>query len=351
MSQPNSPGDRTADAIDCFTCLTDPEADPRLRARWTAWLGESAENRAAYQSVRETWSRPVPNDLWPSHEEIVSDTYDGDGPIPAQGRKTGAGGAEPTTPARAWPNAPPLAWVAASLFAAVVIIAGWQRLRSEDRQVPNTIAYQTGRGEIRRVALADGSSITLGPFTTINITETPSSRTARLDGGEALLSIVHDRARPFKLLANGGEIDDIGTTFGVKVKPDRVTVTVVDGVVSVSVENAAQPSQLVMLQHNRQVSFGRELDVAVDVDGRAETEWVRGRLAYVDQPLANVAADLTRYTTHDIVIADQAAGALRYTGTIEADAIDQWIAALTRVYPVSVERNGSRLILRSSQSK
>ena len=67
----------------------------------------------------------------------------------------------------------------------------------------------------------------------------------------------------------------------------------------------------------------------------------------MDQPLADVVADLTRYTTRDIVLGDSAVGALHYTGTVEPDAIDQWAAAMTRVFPVGVTRDGNRLVLRS----
>jgi ferric-dicitrate binding protein FerR (iron transport regulator) len=231
MSRPKDPGDRTADAIDCFMCLTDPEADPRARVRWAAWLGESVENRAAYQAVRETWSQPVPQDVWPSHDEIVGDTYDGEGPIPTQPRRRRL---DRRDSAAAGLKGPSLSLVAVSLLAAVVVIAGWQKFRPVGPRPPTATAYRTGRGEIRQVALADGSSIMLAPLSSISITETQSGRSARLDDGEALLSIAHDGKRPFKLLANGGEIDDIGTTFAVTVKPDRVIVTVVEGLVAVS---------------------------------------------------------------------------------------------------------------------
>jgi transmembrane sensor len=346
MSQPNEPGDRTADAIDCFQCLTDPDADPRLRARWAAWLGESDENRAAYHAVKDTWARPVPRDAWPTHEEILNDTYDGDAPIVTRPAARKSSDAHDGAKDRTSNLGPPLAWVAGALVIAVLIVGGWQRLQPGQSQ-PAAVAYRTGRGEIRPIQLTDGSTITLGPLSAVSVTETASRRSARLDSGEALLSIAHDPARPFTLSANGGEIADIGTTFGVSVKPDRVVVTVVDGVVSVTARGKNPSGPVVTLQHDRQVAFSQELGPTIDVDGHAETGWARGRLAYVDQPLADVVADLTRYTTRDIAIGDPAAGALHYTGTIEADAIEQWIVALTRVYPVAADRSGSRIILRS----
>ncbi len=346
MTEPNRPGDRSADAIECFLCLADPDAEPSARARWTAWLGESDENRAAYHRVRDTWSRPVPEDVWPTHEEIVNDGYDASAPI--QARPTafqGRGGGRTGVPtARAWPASAWLAPIAGGLLIAVLLV-GWQKIRPTAPTAPEAQIYQTARGEQRRIALADGSAITLGPLSDLTLMVGAQSRSARLNGGEALFTINHDPARPFKLLANGGVIEDVGTTFAVEIRSDRATVTVVDGTVKVSPRPEAAS---VSLKHDEQVSFSRELGPVGTVDGHAETDWSRGRLAYVDQSLADVVADLERYTTRDIVLADSNAGAIRYTGTIESDAIDQWAAALPHVFPISATRDGNRLVLRSA---
>jgi transmembrane sensor len=349
MTQPNRPGDRTADAIECFLCLADPDAEPSARARWTAWLGESDENRAAYHRARDTWSRPVPGDVWPSHDEIVNDGYDASAPIPArptafQGRSGRRAGARTV---RGWPASAWLTPIAGGLLVAVILV-GWQKMRPASQTPPQAQVYQTARGEQRRIALADGSAITLGPLSGLTLTAGEQGRTARLDSGEALFAINHDPLRPFKLSTNGGEIEDVGTTFAVEIRSDRATVTVVDGTVKVSPRAEAAS---VALTHDEQVSFSRELGPVATVDGHSETDWSRGRLAYVDQSLADVVADLERYTTRDIVLADGNVGAIRYTGTIESDAIDQWAAALTHVFPVTAKREGNRLVLRSTGKK
>ena len=344
MTQPNAPGDRTADAIECFSCLIDPDAEPALRARWTAWLGESAENRAAYHAVRDTWNRPVPRDAWPTHEEIVNDQYDGTNPIPP---KTGGGGRRFMMIPGLSPIGSRLVLVAGALVVAVMIAGLW-RTRSVVPETPDTVAYRTGRGEQRRIALADGSAITLGPLSNLRVMVGGQGRSAQLDEGEAIFAINHDPAQPFKLAANGGEIEDVGTTFGVEIRSNRATVTVVEGAVRVSTAASNGSPAVLELQHDQQVTFGRELGPVGAIDGRGETDWSRGRHAYLDRPLADVVADLTRYPTRDLVLADQAVGALHYTGTIEADAIDQWAAALTRVFPVDATHEGNRLILRSA---
>ncbi|MDB5397426.1 MAG: hypothetical protein JWM91_4932 [Rhodospirillales bacterium] len=347
MTRPNPSGDRTADAVECFLCLVDPDADPALRARWTAWLGESAENRAAYHAVRDTWNRPVPADVWPTHEQIINDTYDSTGPIPTKAAGPRLGTGKPTGRTRRSPKSPALMLIAGALLVAAIVV-GWRQTRLPTQASSDGLVYQTGRGEQRRIALADGSAITLGPLSTLSIIADATGRSVRLDRGEAIFAITRNPEQPFKLFANGGEITDIGTTFGVEIRADRATVTVVEGAVRVSPRIPRTAAVSVDLNHDEQVSFSQDLGPVDKVDGRAKTDWSRGRLAYLDQPLADVVADLTRYTTRDIVIGDPAAGVLHYTGTIEADAIDQWVAALTRVLPVDAKRDGNRVVLRSA---
>jgi transmembrane sensor len=340
MARSTPHDERAEEAAECFLCLNDLDADSRVRARWSAWLSADPANREAYHRVRDAWSRPVPSDVWPTHDEILADTSDGEGPLLAPAAKHRVSFATLS-----------LATVAAVLLAAVV------GLWAFDRPGPPAVgwqAYRTARGEQRRIALPDGSSIALGPSSVLFLEgKGPggedgggafvSGRAARLEAGEAVFSIVHDAAHPFSVAANGGRIDDVGTAFGVAVGQGRATVTVVEGAVQVVGRSGRET---VSLSGDQQVSFAGRLEPVRAVDGRAATEWVRGRLVYVDRPLGEVVADLSRYTTLDIDVADSAVAQLRYTGTIETDAIDHWVAALTKVFPVRAEREGARLVLR-----
>jgi transmembrane sensor len=351
MTRPNLPIDRTADALECFLCLMDPDADPRSRARWTAWLGENPENRAAYHAVRDTWSQPVPGDVWPTHEEVTNDTYDGEIPMAdeiarrkREARGPGGSGRVPAT-TRAF-------MLASAALLVAVLGFGASRLWEGGAVSPEATAYRTGRGEQQRIALADGSTVTLGPVSELRVDRGGSRRQATLMNGEAIFNVVHDGTQPFKVFALSGEVQDVGTAFSVAIRADRVTVTVVEGAVAVSPQRVPDRSMSgvpsatqVTLRHDQQVSYSAAIGSVTPVDARLVTGWSHGRLAYLDQPLEEVVADLSRFTTRDIAIADPKVGALRYTGTVETDALDQWAASLTRVYPVRADTQGTGLIL------
>jgi transmembrane sensor len=341
MARSTPHDERAEEAAECFLCLNDLDADSRVRARWSAWLSADPANREAYHRVRDAWSRPVPSDVWPTHDEILADTSDEEGPLSAPAAKRRVSFATLS-----------LATVAAVLLAAVVGLWAFDRPGPGGRVAG--LPHRARRAAPHCLArwLVDRARTILGPVPgREGLGEEDgggafvSGRAAPLEAGEAVFSIVHDAAHPFSVAANGGRVDDVGTAFGVAVGQGRATVTVVEGAAQVVGRSGRET---VSLSGDQQVSFAGRLERVRAVDGRAATEWVRGRLVYVDRPLGEVVADLSRYTTLDIDVADPAVAQLRYTGTIETDAIDHWVAAPTRVFPVRAEREGARLVLRSA---
>ena len=342
MKQQDPSQEHLADAIECFQSLIDPNADPKVRARWVAWLGADPEHRAAYKRVEATSRRPVPNDLWPSPEELEEDIYD-----PGVSVRDHRRGLQPSRPSM-WAGLLTTRPAFAGLGLAAVLLMGiviGVYLSEPQTGAPGgeAVVYETERGEQRRIALEDGSTFVLGPLSQARVPRT--GRTAELLRGEAYFSVVHDPAHPFEVLAGSGHIRDVGTAFNVALQPDQVIVTVADGTVSVATKQEPGQTQPVLVERNHQVAYTDRVGDVSAVDAGMAIGWTRGRLAYVDRPLSDVAGELSRFSKMDVTVSDAAVGGLRYTGTIAVDAIDQWAASLAKVYPVRVERVGTRLIL------
>src|SRR6202020_2602328 len=96
-----------------------------------------------------------------------------------------------------------------------------------------TNVFETEIGENRRVTLADGSVISLGGNTRIEVALSEKVRAIELTRGEALFKVAKDSARPFKVRAGDATIIAVGTEFNVERDSDRDVVSVTEGQVVV----------------------------------------------------------------------------------------------------------------------
>jgi transmembrane sensor len=135
---------------------------------------------------------------------------------------------------------------------------------------------------------------------------------------------------------------------------DHVTVAVSDGVVTVA--PAAQltlpkPAS-VRVGSGQQLTFTAREQINALAVVQTPTLGERGRwrdgvLIYRDEPLRDVVMDVARYTDRPIEIADHAIGDLRYSGIVYKSAVDEWMAALSESFPVTVTRDGERQVIKA----
>ena len=179
-------------------------------------------------------------------------------------------------------------------------------------QTSSLYAIEAGPGMRRSVSLASVGRIDLNGDTKVTL-DRADPHSARLDRGEALLTITHDAAHPFALSVGRVTIEDIGTVFNV-VRDDAGAVEVAVGEGAVS---------LVASGRSHVIREGRSLHVPSDgtapVPGRVQPDavgaWRAGRLVYDDAPIGDVAADLARAVGRKVTVAPAIAGR-RFTGTV-----------------------------------
>jgi transmembrane sensor len=58
-----------------------------------------------------------------------------------------------------------------------------------------------------------------------------------------------------------------------------------------------------------------------------------------------VIANLNRYASKPVHVADTDLNLLSYTGTIRTDAIDSWVDALPQVFPLRVSMQAGQVVL------
>jgi transmembrane sensor len=194
----------------------------------------------------------------------------------------------------------------------------------------------TAPGEIRRIALADGSVLTLNGGTAVSYHVDAGRREVHLITGEAFFAVAHDASRPFVVRAGPAHIRDIGTKFDVEKLDDRVAVTVTEGSVAAGLDDDAvdvhvRPSQ-------RLVWYGTAETPVVAADIDEVLAWQRGQLVFKSRPLGEVLATLARYRTGRIVVLGSDVAARDVTGVFDAAHPDAVLDAIQRNLAVSVVR-------------
>lgn len=227
-------------------------------------------------------------------------------------------------------------WFIPALAAGLAVIAAlwvWQA------QSPMEM-YRTAPGEIRAIALADGSTIVMSGDTRLEV-DPDEPRFARLDHGQALFEIRHDEADPFVLKVGSDTLVDAGTIFDVAIRSERVSVGVSEGAVIFN------PSR-----QNARVEPGEELTFATDGTGFELSslpldqigEWRGGRLTFRNASLADVAADIARATGIDVTVAE-GSGLRPVSGSVTVDALRSNPGTLGPLLGISVRRQGDTWIL------
>ncbi len=266
----------------------------------------------------------------------------------------------------------PLHWAAsASLAVAVTTIGLWYLL--------TPVYYTTGVAEVREIHLSDGSEVTLGARSSLEVAFQLHERRVALTSGVAFFSVLKNPSRPFIVLVGDKEVRVVGTKFEIRRDLSGMRVSVVEGTVEVmqvperardtvreaprTVRLAARATQQASATIPNGAAIGPTVLTPTDnpeerilTAGQQVTAvpagaipdpqamprgepaaWRHGRLVYVDATLKDIIADANRYSREPIVIADEGAANVRVSVTYPSDRIEEMVAALSRSLSLEIE--------------
>ncbi|OHT19108.1 FecR family protein [Edaphosphingomonas haloaromaticamans] len=241
--------------------------------------------------------------------------------------------------------APRHPWMKVAVVAAAVLLvlaAGSLVLTNNMRNGTDGPAMLASRvGEIREIALEDGSRVTLDTNSVVRVNYNDGQRRLRLERGRARFEVAHDARRPFVVVAGTSEVVAHGTVFDVDLRERQALVSLLQGSVEVRQPAAAgTPARSTMLRPGQQLAFGDTRTVTAPVAIRAaETRWPSGMLSFEDVPLAEVVASANRYNRTQIVLGDPEVEERRFTGTFRAGEPAQLADMIGSMFGLSVRRN------------
>lgn len=175
----------------------------------------------------------------------------------------------------------------------------------------NLSSVETRPGEVKELALGDGSQAILNGNTRIEI-DRDDPRFVRLASGEAMFVVRHDPSDPFTVEVGDHQIVDVGTEFNVREDRDSIEVAVSHGAVRLNPRSNA-----VLVNAGQQVAVSRNTikPVVTQTDPATVGGWRKGQFAYRNATMERIAADLSRLLGQRVSV-DPAVRARRFSGLI-----------------------------------
>jgi len=293
-----------AEAAAWVVRLHGPERSPELEAGFRQWLAADPEHARQFERVTDVWDAGA----------RVS--------ISGVPRVRGV-----------WRSPATRGWAIAAAMALACLGVAWFapgpfRL--------GTI-YRSRVGELRLVQLKDGSSISLDSDSEIRVEYSDTERRVRLDRGQAYFAVEHNPGWPFVVVAGRHQITDIGTVFVVRYDPALTVVTLIKGRIAVSSR---------ILAVGQRLTFTGDRPPTLDQPRLDEvTAWERGEVMLDDTALTRAVAELNRYDSAALVIADPRVARLRVSGIYHTGNNREFALLLQKLYGVQFSEQGGRIVL------
>ncbi|MCY1283357.1 Protein FecR [compost metagenome] len=193
--------------------------------------------------------------------------------------------------------------------------------------------YRSATGEIREIALADGSQVWLNSASALDVDYRPALRQLRLLRGEVLIDTAKD-ARPFVVETAQGSLRALGTRFSVLQQDDHSLLSVFEGAVEV---RSADSGARRIVHAGQQLRFDRGSLADTEPVAQGRQSWSRGVLLAEDLPLAQFIAELARYRHGHLGVAPEVAH-LRVMGAYPLHDSEQTLAMLESALPIRIQR-------------
>ena len=194
-------------------------------------------------------------------------------------------------------------------FALGLLLAGWWLIARVPAQ-----PYATAVGELRSLALSDGSRVELNTDTRVVAQLGRAERRIRLDKGEALFAVAHDNTRPFLVTAGDVIVRATGTRFEVQHLEGRTLVVLFAGGVDITAPGIAKVN-LRPGQTWQSKSKSASAPGARTVDPSRALAWTQRRVVFDATPLAEAIVEVNRYSDRKIVLSAEDRGAELISGS------------------------------------
>jgi transmembrane sensor len=261
--------------------------------------------------------------------------------------------------------------IAGAMAASLVVgIAVWWILRAPTvtRNLAQTAAHDqvasapssglireasTQVGERSTLVLTDGSKVTLNTASAVRTDYSGHDRRLTLLRGEAFFDVAKDPSRPFVVTAGSRQVIAVGTAFNIRMQDRSVRVTLVEGKVRVMRSRPVGPGAreptgpaVTLVAGSALVTDANDVEHVERLNADRATSWRNGKLVFEGERLADVIAEMNRYTRETLEIADPALKGRKVSGVFEPTEGHAFASAL-EAYGIArvTQETSSRIVL------
>ncbi|WP_025762361.1 FecR family protein [Dyadobacter tibetensis] len=211
----------------------------------------------------------------------------------------------------------------------------------------------TGRSEIKKIKLPDGSIVWLNASSKIKypVHFKEERRELFLEEGEAYFEIERDEKKPLAVFAAGTETIVLGTKFNIRSYSflPSVQVTVSQGSVSVSAKSTKEQHPVLLLP-NQRASFNRSnrLTFQDSINSENTIGWKQGRIIFDNESLKDVMAELEQKYNTPIEFEKSSLQKIRLTAEFDLkDSLPNILKALSLANNLVYELENGKVVLKS----
>ena len=241
------------------------------------------------------------------------------------------------------------AWAPASLAAGLVVALLGAGVAHDHL----TGRYVADLGEVRRIALEDGSTMMLNSGSIARVRYEAGERRIELRRGEASFEVAHDADRPFTVRAGDLRVRAVGTEFVVRLEPRQVSVTVSEGVVEVNRPDEGPEARRRIGERDQIIATNSSPLAAhrlAEDEVARQLAWRDGLLVFDGEPLGDAAAEVNRYAGLPVVIDDPDLRGETFVGVFRLGDSRAFAAAVAATFDAHVsERSGTLHVSRAEK--
>lgn len=201
-----------------------------------------------------------------------------------------------------------------------------------------TADLKSSAGEWNTHSLNDGSTLKFRGQSAVNVYFSANQRVVELVQGAIFVDVAKDRARPFIVQTQHGQIEALGTAFSVRYQPELTELKMLHSKVKVQTSHLGkQPSKpsSVIVSAGQEVTFnGYAIQSIHDLNIHNEQQkWMQGQLIVENMPLSKVLTELDQNSRTKIIFKKDQLEKIQVNAVLPLDHTENALKLLNSVFP------------------